>query len=221
MAFRTRRPTRGIWALAVLLVVACGAPEYTYVTNSDDRTYLRVPSSWQPIDERALAEAVGLDPAVENEDRGLWLEAYDADAAPSPDHLFGQHAAAPAVLVSVQDVPPARRGQLSLDALRDAFFPVSPTARQQLEASPFATLTDFALVADEVLTPGDGIRGVHSVFRYRMAGGPLQMINQTAYTNDDASKLYLFYVRCSTECYQQRQKEIENVVSSFTVREKP
>jgi hypothetical protein len=28
-------------------------------------------------------------------------------------------------------------------------------------------------------------------------------------------------VRCSTECYEQRQKEIGNVVSSFTVRESP
>jgi hypothetical protein len=29
----------------------------------------------------------------------------------------------------------------------------------------------------------------------------------------------MFFVRCSTECYEQRQKEIGNVVSSFTVRE--
>jgi hypothetical protein len=45
-------------------------------------------------------------------------------------------------------------------------------------------------------------------------------MDQTLYLNDDASKLYLFFVRCSTECYQQRQKEITNVVSSFTVLEK-
>jgi hypothetical protein len=52
-----------------------------------------------------------------------------------------------------------------------------------------------------------------------MGDGPPQMIDQTAYLNDDASKLYMFFVRCSTECYEQRQKEIGNVVSSFTVRE--
>jgi hypothetical protein len=72
---------------------------------------------------------------------------------------------------------------------------------------------------DEVLTPGHGLRGVHSVFRYRMGDGSLQMIDQTAYLNDDASKLYMFFVRCSTECYEQRKQEIGNVVSSFTVRE--
>ena len=47
----------------------------------------------------------------------------------------------------------------------------------------------------------------------------MQMIDQTAYLNDDASKLYMFFVRCSTECYEQRKGEIDRAVSSFTVRE--
>ena len=97
---------------------------------------------------------------------------------------------------------------------------MSPSARQEAaELDPTSPFSEFALVADEVLTPGDGLRGVHSVYRYRVGGGPMQMIDQTAYLNDDASKLYMFYVRCSTECYEQRQQEIGNVVSSFTVRE--
>ena len=33
---------------------------------------------------------------------------------------------------------------------------------------PTSGVTDLTLVADEVLTPGDGLRGVHSVFRYRV-----------------------------------------------------
>ena len=50
-------------------------------------------------------------------------------------------------------------------------------------------------------------------------GGPSQVFDQIAYVNDDASKLYMFYVRCSSDCYEQRKQEIANVVSSFTVRE--
>ncbi|HVI35971.1 MAG TPA: hypothetical protein VM684_07070, partial [Gaiellales bacterium] len=132
---------------------------------------------------------------------------------------FGPSASAPAAFVSVQQIPESVRGQFSLDKLRDLFYPVSPSAREAAEMDPTSGLTDFALVSDEVLTPGKGLRGVHSVFRYRMGDGPPQMIDQTAYLNDDASKLYMFFVRCSTECYQQRQQEIGNVVSSFTVRE--
>ena len=209
--------------LALLALVAmlagCGAPEYTYVTNSADRTYVKLPSSWRPIDKKALDDAIGLDPTLSDEERGLWLEGYDADSAPSPLHLFGPSASAPAAFVSVQQIPESARGQFSLDKLRDLFYPVSASAREAAEMDPTSGLTDFALMTDEVLTPGDGLRGVHSVFRYRMGNGSLQMIDQTAYLNDDASKLYMFFVRCSTECYEQRQQEIGNVVSSFTVRE--
>ena len=206
-------------AVVVALLTGCGAPEYTYVANSADRTYVKLPASWHPIDKRALDDAIGLDPTLSDEERGLWLEAYDADTTPDPLHLFGPNAAAPAAFVSVQQIPESARGQFSLDKLRDLFYPVSPSAREAAEMDPTSGLTDFALMQDEVLTPGNGLRGVHSVFRYRMGDGPLLMIDQTAYLNDDASKLYMFFVRCSTECYQQRQQEIGNVVSSFTVRE--
>ena len=204
---------------ALALLAGCGSPQYTYVTNSADRTYVKVPTSWRQIDKRAMDDAIGLDPSLSDEERGLWLEGYDADPTPSPMHLFGPTAPAPAAFVSVQQIPESARGQFSLDKLRDLFYPVSPSARQAAEMDPTSGLTDFALISDEVLTPGGGLRGVHSVFRYRMGDGPVQVIDQTSYLNDDASKLYMFFVRCSTECYEQRQREIGNVVSSFTVRE--
>ena len=208
-------------AALVALLAGCGSPEYTYVTNSTDRTYLKVPASWRPIDDKAMNDAIGFDPTLTEEERGLWFEAYDADAEPSPMHLFGPSAAAPAAFVGVQQIPESARGQFSLDRLRDLFYPVSASAQEAAEMDPTSGVSDLALVADEVLTPGNGLRGVHSVFRYRVGDGPMQMMDQTAYLNDDASKLYMFFVRCSTECYEQRQKEIGNVVSSFTVRENP
>ena len=216
--------TRALLLLSVAALVAlvgCGAPEYTYVTNSTDRTYLKVPNTWRPIDEKAMDDAIGFDPTLSEDERGLWFEGYDADAAPSPTHLFGPSAAEPAAFVGVQQVPEAARGQFSLDRLRDLFYPVSPSAQETASLDPAGGVNDFVLVSDEVLTPGNGLRGVHSVFRYRVGEGPMQMMDQTAYLNDDASKLYMFFVRCSTECYEQRQKEIGNVVSSFTVRESP
>jgi hypothetical protein len=206
-------------AALVALVAGCGSPEYTYVTNSTDRTYLKVPASWRPIDDKAMDDAIGFDPTLTEEERGLWFEAYDADAEPSPMHLFGPSAPAPAAFVGVQQIPESARGQFSLDRLRDLFYPVSQSAQEAAELDPTSGVSDLSLVSDEVLTPGNGLRGVHSVFRYRVGDGPMQMMDQTAYLNDDASKLYMFFVRCSTECYEQRQKEIGNVVSSFTVRE--
>lgn len=222
MRFRTGQ-SRGhvlfVAILAVLLTVACGAPEYTYVTNSDDRTYVRIPVTWQAIDEAELASALGLDPSVPTTEQGVWIEAFDSAASPSAAHLLGPHAGAPNAMVFVQDVPPQMRGQYSLDALRDLFQPVSASARQEAGANPNSMLTNFGLMADEVLTPVDGIRGVHVVYQYRVAGGPYQIFDKTAFVNDDASKLYVFVARCSAECYEQRQEEIDRVVSSFTVLE--
>lgn len=207
-----------IVALTVLLA-SCGGPAFTYVTNSEDRTYLRIPNSWRPIDQHELTEAIGLDPSLDEREQGFWLAGYDADPSPSTDHLLGPHASAPAVFIAVQNVPPAARGQISLDGMRDLFWPVSPTARQQAAANPFAQFSSFLLISDEVLTPDEGLRGVHTVYRYRIQGGPAQVFDQIVYVNDDASKLFIFYIRCSSECYEQRRQEIENVVSSFTVRE--
>jgi hypothetical protein len=207
-------------ALAAAVLAACGAPEFNYVTNSADHTYLRVPASWAALDGEELGLAFGLDPTLE-ENQGFWLAGYDADASPSTAHLVGPHSAAPVVFVGVRDVPPLARGQISLDVMRDLFRPVSPVARQRLAANPMSPFSGFALIADEVVTPADGLHGVHSVYRYRIQGGPTQVFDQTIYVNDDASKLFMFFVRCSNECYQERQQEIENVVSSFTVRETP
>ena len=220
-----RRAARVVrWlALTVTLLVAtgCGAPEYTYVTNSEDRTYLRIPSSWQPIDKNDLQGAIGMDPSADPEESGFWLAGYDADATPSATHLLGQHAQAPAAFVGVQDIPVSMQGQISLDLMRDVFWPVSAAGRQLHAQNPASPYTSFGMISDDVLIPGDGLRGVRSVFRYRILGGPTQVFDQTVYTNDDASKLYIFYVRCSSKCYERRQREINGVVSSFTVRESP
>jgi hypothetical protein len=209
----------GLLLAAAVLLTACGGPAYTYVTNSDDRTYLRVPTNWQPVDAAALGAAFGLDPSVDADQQGYWLAGYDAAADPSIAHLLGPESDAPAVIVAVQDVPAQLRGQVSLDVMRDRFWPVSNSGRQRAAANPMTPFSAFALMTDEVLTPGDGLRGVHSVFQYRLQGGPAQVFDQTVYANDDASKLYMFYVRCSLQCYEERQQEISSVVSSFTVRE--
>jgi hypothetical protein len=213
-----RAAVAGLVLTGSVLLAGCGAPAYTYVKNSADHMYVKIPASWHSIDQDDLDDAIGFDPAEDAGSRGLWLQAYDAADTPSPLHLFGSSATEPAALVSVQQVPESSRGRLSLDGLRDFFFPVSPTARQNNQNPQ---LSGFGLTTDDVLTPGDGLRGVHTVFRYTLGGGPPQMMDQTAYLNDDASKMYVLLVRCSTTCYKDRHGEIANVVSSFTIREKP
>ena len=223
---RIRRPHGwGLMVVAVLglVLVGCGAPSYTYVTNSADRAYMKVPNTWRQIDPKDIKSQVGVEPAKDSS-KGLWLEAYDANASPSVSHVFDSPVgpAAPAILVVVQAIPVQSRGQFGLDSLRDFFHPVSASARQQFMAmgkqNPYS---GFTSVSDEVLTPGDGIRGVHSVYSYRINGGDAQVFDLTGYLNDDASKLSVAVARCSLDCFEQRHQEIDSVVSSFTVREAP
>jgi hypothetical protein len=217
----TRLRTTVVLLVAAAALAACGAPQYTYITDSDDHTYLKVPATWQKIDPKVLDKALGFDPTTTTAQRGVWLQGYDAAQNPSPDHVFGDSSDVPAVLIAVQQNTPTTQGKVSLDGMRDFFYPVSAGGRQAAAMSSAAALSGFKLMSDEVLTPGHGLRGVHDVFTYSLNGGPPQVFDQTMYANDDASKLYMFYVRCSADCYQQRQREITAVASSFTVRETP
>jgi len=214
-----------MFGLVVLGVASgCSAPDYTYVKNTTHRTYFKVPAAWRVIDENALKQIMTGDSSTSGNstqtpaNNGSWAVAYDAAEDPSPKHLVDSDTSQPIVYASVQPVPPADREQISLDSLRDLMLPVTATARsgQTRDTSPFS---DFTLVTDTVLTPEPGLRGVHEVFQYRLQGGPLQTFDQTAYVNDDASKVYVMLLRCSTECYQARRAELESVAASFTVQE--
>ncbi|MFR9803839.1 hypothetical protein ACL02T_16285 [Pseudonocardia sp. RS010] len=216
-----RAPVLLATGLLVALLAGCGAPSWTYVTNSTDRTYLKVPTSWRQVDPAEVESRLGVEPAKDSTE-GVWIQAYDADARPSLSHIIGESATSPAVLVTVQPIPEKSRGQISLDTIRDFIYPVSETARQTMQfGGQQSGLTGFTLLGDQVLTPGDGVRGVRTVFSYRVNGGEPQIFDQTGYLNDDASKLYLALARCSADCFEKRQGEIDGVVSSFTVREGP
>ncbi|GAY11030.1 hypothetical protein TOK_5515 [Pseudonocardia sp. N23] len=178
-----------------------------------------MPNTWRQIDPGQFTQALGSPPAKSSAD-GTWIVGYDAGESPALQHMFDADVASPVVLVSVDGVPAKTRGQISLDLVRDFRFPVSDSARQgSMLGGSASRLSDFQLLLDEVLTPGHGVRGVHTVFGYRVDGGPPQVFDQIGYINDDASKVYVAIARCSLDCFQKRQSEIEGVVNSFTVRE--
>jgi hypothetical protein len=207
-------------ALLIAVVAACGSPAFTYVQNSGQQTYFKVPAEWHQIDRNSLDQVLsGSDEdsaAAEARRKLVWAVAYDADASPSARHLFGA-TAQPFVYATVIQVAEAQRGALSFDSLRNFILPVTDDARRNATTMGFP-LQGFELLGDDVLTPGAGIHGVHAVFNYRYPDGSLQTFDQTAYVSDDASRVYIFLVRCSARCYQDRHDELDLVARSFTVR---
>jgi hypothetical protein len=223
MAGSADRRGKAMIAAACLALIgtltACGTPGYTYVKNSGDKLYFKVPAEWSRIDQGALDGEQFADPdsATAEVQKALnWSVAYDADDSPSPRHIFGPRAAEPVVYARVQRLPPDDRGTVSFDSMRDLLLPVTTTARQTA-LQQGVQLTGFELLADEVINPEDGLRGVHSVFNYNVSG-TLQTFDQTVLANDDASKVYLLLVRCSAKCYRERTDEIKPITKSMTVK---
>ena len=103
---------------------------------------------------------------------------------------------------------------LSYDSLRDFFMPVTSTARQNASREG---LTSFDQIRDQVLTPGQGVHGVRETFQYSFQGLS-DTFDEVALTNADQTVVYLLVLHCTTSCYSNDQTEINDVMSSFTIR---
>ncbi|MBM2618261.1 hypothetical protein JIG36_22125 [Actinoplanes sp. LDG1-06] len=212
-------------ALALILVAggaACGAPEFTYVKNSGQKTYFKVPHEWHETDTGDVDDTLSgsnPDSATAQLRRDAWWSvAYDASAVPDATHLLTSGITAqPIVYARVADLSEPQQNAVSLDMLRNAFLPVTAEAREA-SAGAALGLTGFELVRDEVLTPEGGLHGVRIVYDYELASGVMHTFDQTALLNTDGSKLYLLIIRCSTSCYRDRSDELDTIATSFTVR---
>src|SRR3984957_6241884 len=85
MAHRFAKGLVGGCALLLgVTVTGCGATQYTYVANSSQSTYFKVPNGWHKIDGAALQKAME---AVLGSAGAGWQIAYEAGRAPSASDL--------------------------------------------------------------------------------------------------------------------------------------
>ena len=215
MASMAHRVIKGLVGGCALLlgvtVSGCAAPQYTYVANSNQNTYFKVPHGWHAIGAAALEHVL-------NESGGsnsAWTVAYEAGAKPNADDLFNFNTSQPFVFAEVGALNSSASQEISYDSLKDIFLPVSSEARQQ-EPSDYP-LTDFKSLRDQTLTPGQGVHGVWETYDYT-DNGVTDTFDQVALTNADQTVVYLLFLHCTTTCYQNDQNEINDVMSSFTVR---
>jgi hypothetical protein len=197
------------------MAAACGAPQFTYVSNSDQQTYFKVPGGWHKIGDKALASA--LHSGSGSEPTGVWSVGYDGSAKPSADHVFGESSTQPFAFALVEPLSSAASSSMSYNELRDIFLPVTAPTRATAAKSGFP-LTNFKLLADTVLTQGQGVHGVHVTFDYTFPDHVTDTFDQIAFTNADNTEIYLLVLHCTATCYQQHENEIKTVMSSFTVR---
>jgi hypothetical protein len=216
LASMAHRVAKGlVGGCAVLLGVAvtgCGAPQYTYVANSSQSTYFKVPTGWHQIGGGALQK-------VESEVQypaGAWQVAYEAGSAANANDFLGFGASKPFVFAEIGMLTTAGSQGMSYNTLRDIFLPVTSTARQSVPAG--YPLTGFKQIRDENLTPGLGVHGVRETFDYTLSGGPTDTFDEIALTNAEDTVVYFMVLHCTTSCYSSDQTQINDVMSSFTIR---
>jgi hypothetical protein len=199
---------------AVLLGVTisgCAAPQFTYVANSSQNTYFKIPSGWHKIGSAALAAELQAQVGS-----GDWIVAYEPGAKPTAGDFGSVKDAQPFVFAAVTTLTASASSDLSYNTLRDLILPVTATARSDAAAQGTA-LAGFQQLRDQVLTPGQGVHGVRETYDYTF-GNVSDTFDEIALTNADQTVLYLLYVHCTTKCYSHDQSQINEVMSSFTVR---
>jgi len=213
------RVTGALIAAAVTLSACSAAGHYTYVTDSGDSAFFKVPPTWKPVSQDLLAAAqaqlLGSSPAGPAGGRLSWSRAYDAAARPSAGHIFAA-TSQPVAYASVQAMSVTQRAGLSFDSMRNLLLPVTTAARQAAKKAG-APFSGFQSIGDQVITTHDGIRGVTELFGYVIGGMP-EIFDQTVLTNSATTKLYLLLVQCDQSCFVAHRAQIGTVVRSFTVR---
>ncbi len=197
MASKAHRVVQGLIGGAALLLgvvlSGCAAPQFTYVANSGASTYFKVPYAWHKISDSSLSSELK---KATGGAGGGWKVAYEAG--------LGQ-------------LNPTASNQLSYDSLRDFFLPVTSTSRQSAAAQGFP-LTGFKQIRDQTLALSQGVHGVRETFEYTYTGGVADTFDEVALTNADQTVVYLLVLHCTDSCYSTDQTEINDVMSSFTIR---
>jgi hypothetical protein len=206
---------RHLWRAALLIIVGltvagCLSPDYTYVADSSDKAYFKVPPSWREVSPSSLQQVQG----QSSQGTYLWSRAYDDSASPSVRDVFSS-SLKPVAYASVLGLSASQASDVSFNSMRDLLLPVTPTARNAASAA-HVTLTGFQLLSDQMITDSHHDRGIREIFDYNLGMTP-ETFDLTVITNSDTTKLFFLLVHCQTASFAANYPQIEKVVGSFTV----
>ncbi len=200
-------------ALVLVTSAACGSPKYHYVKNSSEGTYVKVPQDWALFDEEEITK--GLDQSREAKDaynRTAWSVAFDAAPSPSLDHILSPRADHPTGLVQVRTLSPEERDGFSLANLRSLLLEVDPLADREAPGVEVVGSRD-------VDRPG-GLHGNEFVVNLRTNEGTRLKWRQIALVDSAVRKVHVLAISCEDDCYAANEKVIDQVVSSWQVKER-
>lgn len=200
--------------LAMVMLSAC-TPSKQYEGSKSDGAFFTVPNGWIKVDGQALNKVEAKNANQEELDR-LSMVTYQvgftkAEKINPKDIFLLEPTKDPVLYVRIRDLFPEERNAISLNTLRNLVLPVTDYLDGVIPND-----RKFELFDDqEIIEPGG--RGVALLYSFDY-NGINETVNQVALMSNDQSKIYVFIIRCSTECYNKNIDEIDQIVNSFTVK---
>jgi hypothetical protein len=213
--FWMRRPVIALLGIALVLgLTGCGESSKLYPASKSEGVFFSVPTNWKALSTASLNkyEKESTDPEAESRQALVkWQIAYTTNKKLKVPEVFNLTAPSqPLVFARVRDLESSEINSVSYNTLRDVIVPVT-----QIIAGDDPSAPDFQILVDQEVVQ-KGARGVQTVYSFSIDDKE-QTINQTSLMSNDRTTMYIFVVRCTTECYAKNKKKIEEIVSSFTV----
>ena len=210
-----RRPVIALLGIALVLgLTGCGESSKLYPASKSEGVFFSVPTNWKALSTASLNKYEKESTEPEGAARQAlvkWQIAYTTNKKLKAAEVFNLTAPSkPLAFARVRDLESSEINSVSYNTLRDVIVPVTQIIEGDDPSAP-----DFQILVDQEVVQ-KGARGVQTVYSFSIDGKE-QTINQTSLMSNDRTTMYIFVVRCTTECYNKNQKKIEEIVSSFTV----
>ncbi len=200
-------------AMAGALLASCAGSGFEFASSADGQAYFRVPADWHVYGTAAMLRAQGLhSPGAESEIK--WMVGYDSAAHPSIQHVLSPVTDAPIVFAFQRDLSAAERDGLSLGAMRDLLYNLDQGVQQG---------TVSIVSANEDLSYGKTFFGSRYVFDIVLHAGNASKavrVEQTSVVDAGLHHLYWQEVACTADCFVANQHLIDQIVSSWTVKQR-
>lgn len=213
-----------VGAALAAVVAGCGGSGFTYLSNSRDGAFFKVPAEWGTFDEAELLESGG-EPSEDArdalDDDRIWLWGFDGSEKPSPGNVTSSASDAPRGFAEVRRLTPEERGSIDLVALRSIGLPTDPSTGSPVDPVSFAQRNPSGPVRvlryeDDLVFDG-GAHGVRIALLIQ-ADEPW-VVEHIAAVDAATTKRYLLSIGCSLDCWTEHEDVIQDVLESWTLRE--
>ncbi|MEU8142135.1 hypothetical protein [Nonomuraea sp. NPDC048901] len=212
---------------AIVMLSACGQPDFTYVRDREGTTYFKVPSSFSQLNAYPIELSLSGDhpnsEAARLRRERVWSTAFDQSAQPSVAHLLSS--TDPFIYATVHKLTDEQRDGMSLDRLRDFILPVTAQIRamylsKATEAGRQPLFNRFESISDQILQLDHGARGVRVRFNYQI-GGDVQTFDHTAILDEQGATVSVMLIGCQAICFRARAAEFDKIEQTFKLLRLP